>query len=69
MAPGLIAKRGMPSIERQGLLPQPGDDMTKGLERVWLTAQPDLSLTKREAQWLAKHGGIQNMIPVFAPGA
>jgi hypothetical protein len=53
------------SIKRKGLLPQPGDHMTAGMDRVWLTAQPDLSLTEREAQWLAKHGGPQNMVPVI----
>ena len=46
----------LPSIERQGLMPQPGDHMTGGAERVWLTAQPDLSLTPREAKQLFDHG-------------
>ncbi len=41
---------------------------TSGHDRIWLTTQPDLSLTKREAQWLAEHGGMLNMIPVFENG-
>jgi hypothetical protein len=57
------------SIKRHGLLPQPDtDDMSSGRDRVWLTVQPDLSLTKREAQWLAKHGGLLNRIPIFENG-
>lgn len=56
------------SIKRQGLLPQPGDHMTAGIEHVWLTAQPDLSLTEREAQWLFEHGGLHNKIPVEENG-
>jgi hypothetical protein len=57
------------SIRRRGLLPQPDTDgMTSGHDRVWLTAQPDLGLTKREAQWLAEHGGVSTLIPVVENG-
>jgi hypothetical protein len=44
------------SIKRRGLVPQQGDHMTNGHRRVWLTAQPNVSLTDKEAEWLAAHG-------------
>jgi len=57
------------SIKRHGLLPQPDTDgMTKGHDRVWLTAQPDLSLTEPEANWLSERGGLLNTIPVVENG-
>ena len=42
--------------------------MTGGHDCVWLTAQPDLSLTERQGQRVAEHGGLENMIPVFENG-
>jgi hypothetical protein len=47
------------SIKRRGLVPQQGDHMTNGHKRVWLTAQPNVSLTDKEAEWLADHGGAR----------
>ena len=51
----------LPTIKRKGLVPQRGDHMTSGIDRVWLTTQPDLSVTPRESEWLAKHGGLNVM--------